>query len=80
MLAQTIRRRILLTGGSGALSTTAPGALGAGLAAGAAGLTGAGGGGEPETATSPEVSTISTLRRLKFELRLRQRLLNTLTQ
>ena len=43
--AQTIRRRILLTGGSGALSTTAPTALGAGLAAGGDVFAGTEGGG-----------------------------------
>ncbi len=42
--AQTIRRRILLTGGSGAISTTAPGAFGAGFAAGGTTLAGAEGG------------------------------------
>ena len=48
-LAQTIRRLILLTGGSGVLSTTAPGALVAGFAVGGAavGFTGGGGAGEP---------------------------------
>jgi hypothetical protein len=39
--AQTIRRRILLTGGSGALSTTAPAALGAGFAPGGTAFAGA---------------------------------------
>ena len=47
-LAQTIRRLILLTGGSGVLSTTAPGALDTGFAAGGVvGFTGGGGAGEP---------------------------------
>ena len=50
MLAQTMRRRILLIGGSGVLSTTGPVCFGAGAAGGCAadpaGLaTGAGGGG-----------------------------------
>jgi hypothetical protein len=44
--AHTIRRRILLTGGSGALSTTAPGAgLGAGFTADGGAFAGAEGGG-----------------------------------
>ena len=43
--AQTILRRILLTGGSGALSTTAPAALGIGFAAGGGAFAGAEGGG-----------------------------------
>ena len=43
MLAHTMRRRILLTAGSGSLSTTAPEALGVGGAA-AAFATGADGG------------------------------------
>src|SRR6185295_1419883 len=41
-LAQTIRRRILLTGGSGVLSTTAPGAFGGVLLAASAGFAAAG--------------------------------------
>ena len=45
MAAQTIRRRILLTGGSGALSTTAPAALRVGFAAGGDAFAGAEGGG-----------------------------------
>jgi hypothetical protein len=47
-----MRRRILLTGGSGALSTTAPAALGAGFAAGGnafAGAEGRGGAAAPAT-------------------------------
>ena len=39
--AQTIRRRILLTGGSGALCTTAPACLGVGLAVGVKDFAGA---------------------------------------
>ena len=47
MLAQTIRLRILLTGGSGVLSTSAGGAFG-GVAGGLAGFAGAlGAGGAP---------------------------------
>ncbi len=49
--AQTIRRRILLTGGSGALSTTAPRAFGAGFAADGIAFAGAEGGGR--VAVSP---------------------------
>ena len=52
MLDQTILRRILLTAGSGVLSTTAPAGFAAGFAAGGAGGLAAGGaagspGGEP---------------------------------
>lgn len=47
--AQTMRRRILLTGGSGALSTTAP-AFGAGFTDGGTTFDGAEGGGEDAVA------------------------------
>ena len=58
MLAQTMRRRILLTGGSGVDSTTTAGGFPAGLAgvfavAGAAGDTG--------SATATDVSLVGTL-------------------
>jgi len=53
--AQTIRRRILLTGGSGALSMTAP-ALGAGLAAGGNTFAGAEGG---DDATAPATGGVA---------------------
>ena len=56
-LAHTIRRLILLTGGSGVLSTTAPGALVTGFAAGGVvGFTGGGGAGEPCGAGGAELS------------------------
>lgn len=57
--AQTIRRLILLTGGSGALSTTAPAALGAGFTAGGAAFAGAAGGGGAG-AVSPAVALDSS--------------------
>ena len=57
-VAQTIRRRILLTGGSGALSTTAPGAFGAGFAAGG-GAGFAGTVGDEVVAVSPGVGEVA---------------------
>ncbi len=54
--AQTMRRRILLTGGSGALSMTAP-ALGAGLAAG--GETFAGAKGVDDVAVAPATGGVA---------------------
>ncbi len=56
--AQTIRRRILLTGGSGALSTTAPAALGAGFTAGGDAFAGAEGGGGV-AANSPDTGVVA---------------------
>src|SRR6266581_7943432 len=58
MLAQTMRRRILLTGGSGVDSTTTAGGFPAGLAGvfAAAGAAGAAG-----SATANDVSLVGTL-------------------
>ncbi len=62
-LAHTILRRILFTGGSGALSTTAPAGWGAVFAAGGNGrFAGAGSGaGSPAATVSPGWAGISLL-------------------
>jgi hypothetical protein len=61
-LAQTILRRILLTGGSGVLSTTAPARGGAFAVAGSGGFAGAATrGGSPALTVSPGCGVVALL-------------------
>jgi len=60
-LAQTILRRILLTGGSGVLSTTAPAGGGAFAAGGSGGFAGAGTRGSPALTVSPACGVVALL-------------------